>query len=431
VESTSVLVLSDSDAAAPEPFVSVMERDSAADYMTGRTLRAICLDRRDFRVALSDARWLRKRRNRFPVVALVDAEDVARAVDLLSAGVAEIVVRDAGAPQSILARLETLDRRRAGRPEGDALGHVIAKSPAMRHCLELVARAQGSDATVLLQGETGTGKEVLARAIHEGSARSAGPFVAINCAAFPETLLESELFGHERGAFTGAARAKRGHFEQANDGSLFLDEIGETTLAFQVKLLRVLQEGVVRPLGATRECKVNARIVAATNRDLQHEVEVGRFRRDLYYRLNVFPISLPPLRARLEDVVPLAEHFLRARRTPTGPAVIAPDAARLLETYGWPGNVRELENEIARVLASANGEHEITASALSPRIQGTGPALPPDPGGETLRETLGRFEAWVLRRALEKNGQRRNATARALGITRECLYKKLKRYGMQ
>jgi transcriptional regulator with PAS, ATPase and Fis domain len=430
VDSTSVLVLSDSDAAAPEPFVSVMERDSAADYLTGRTLRAICLDRRDVRVALSDARWLRKRRNRFPVVALVDAEDVPRAVDVLSAGVAEIVIRDHRAPQSILARLETLDRRRARRPEADALGHVIARSPAMRHCLELVARAQGSEATVLLQGETGTGKEVLARAIHEG-ARSAGPFVAINCAAFPETLLESELFGHERGAFTGAARAKRGHFEQANDGSLFLDEIGETTLAFQVKLLRVLQEGVVRPLGATRECKVNARIIAATNRDLLHEVEVGRFRRDLYYRLNVFPISLPPLRARPEDVLPLAEHFLRARRPSAGPAVIAPDAAPLLETYAWPGNVRELENEIARVLAGASGENEITASALSPRIRGTGPALPPDPGGETLRETLGRFEAWVLRRALEKNGQRRNATARALGITRECLYKKLKRYGMQ
>jgi transcriptional regulator with PAS, ATPase and Fis domain len=434
MEDPRILVMADGDDAAAargEPFVAVCDRERAADYLVGRRFRAICLDRGDVGLALADARWLRQRRNRAPVIALVDPAEVGRAVELLAAGVAEIVVRDEQAKSSVLARLESLDGRRAEPVRPDALQGIVAKSPAMRACLELVRRAQRSEATVLLQGETGTGKEVLARAIHAGSRRAGGPFVAINCAAFPETLLESELFGYDRGAFTGAVRPRSGHFEQANDGTLFLDEIGETSLGFQVKLLRALQEGVVRPLGASREVKTNARIVAATNRDLLHTVETGGFRRDLYYRLNVFPISLPPLRARIEDVVPLAQRFLDARRGEEGPERIAPDAARLLETYAWPGNVRELENEMARLVANACGEPEVTARALSPQIQGLGPALPPDPGGETLRETMARLEAWVLRRALEKHGQRRIATARSLGVTRECLYKKLRRYGMQ
>lgn len=301
----------------------------------------------------------------------------------------------------------------------------------MRACLERVEKAQRSEATVLLQGETGTGKDVLARMIHAGGRRAKGPFVAINCAAFPETLLESELFGYERGAFTGAHRSKRGHFEQANGGTLFLDEVGETSLGSQVKLLRVLQEGKVRPLGSNREHKVDARIVAASNRDLLHAVGTESFRRDLFYRLDVLPISLPPLRARVEDIVPLVQSFLARSGRPHAPKTIAPDAARLLETYAWPGNVRELENEAARIVANANGEPEVTARMLSPQIQGMAPVLSPDIGSETLRETMARFEAWALHCALEKHGGRRIATARSLGVTRECLYKKLRRYGMQ
>ncbi len=301
----------------------------------------------------------------------------------------------------------------------------------MRACLGLVEKAQRSEATVLLQGETGTGKDVLGRVIHAGGRRAKGPFVAINCSAFPETLLESELFGYERGAFTGAHRSKRGHFEQANGGTLLLDEIGETSLGFQVKLLRALQEGSVRPLGSTREHKVDARILAATNRDLHHAVETGGFRRDLFYRLNVLPIMLPPLRARVEDVVPLIRDFLERFEGTNAPKTIADDAARLLETYAWPGNVRELENEVARIVANTNGEPEVTARMLSPEIQGMAPALPSDARGETLRQTMARFEAWVLRCALDRHAGRRIATARSLGITRECLYKKLRRYGMQ
>jgi transcriptional regulator with PAS, ATPase and Fis domain len=382
--------------------------------------------------ARADAGWLRRRRNRLPVVALVDAGQVDRAVELLAAGVAEIIVRGEDGCGSVLSRLQSLSRRgdRAGsRPEGT--DHIVAESPAMRVCLELVDKARQSDATVLLQGETGTGKEVLARALHAGSRRARGSFVAINCAAFPETLLESELFGHERGAFTGAERAKRGHFAQANRGTLFLDEIGETSLGFQVKLLRALQEGTVRALGATRETRVDVRVIAATNRDLAHLVEAGQFRRDLYYRLNVFPIALPPLRARSGDVARLAGTFLATHAESGSPRDLTADALRLLETYAWPGNVRELRNEIERVVASHPGEPEISASMLSLEIQGIGSALPPDPGGETLRETMRRLEVWVLRRALERHRGRRVATARALGITREALYKKLKRYGLQ
>jgi transcriptional regulator with PAS, ATPase and Fis domain len=301
----------------------------------------------------------------------------------------------------------------------------------MRACLELVRKAQRSDATVLLLGETGTGKEVLARTVHEGGRRARGPFVAINCAAFPETLLESELFGHDRGAFTGASRARPGHFVQANGGTLFLDEIGETTLGFQVKLLRALQEGKVRPLGADREQPVDARIVAATNRELESEVEHGRFRRDLFFRLNVFPISLPPLRARAEDVVPLVLHFLERSRSLTTLRTVAADARHLLETYPWPGNVRELENEVSRIVTHAESGTEITARMLSPRLRGGAPDLPRPSAHETLREAVARFESWYLKHALERNQDRRIATARELGITRECLYKKLRRYGMQ
>ena len=410
--------------------VVVASREEAAEHLAHGCWRAVCLDRGDVERALSDARWLRRRRNRLPVLAWVDTGQLGRTADLLAVGVEEIIVRDAGGPRSLLARLDALDSRPAHPARPVAAEGVTAKSPAMRACLGLVEKAQRSESTVLLQGETGTGKDVLARVIHAGGRRVRGPFVAINCSAFPETLLESELFGYERGAFTGANRSKRGHFEQANRGTLLLDEIGETSLGFQVKLLRVIQEGTVRPLGSTREHKVDARILAATNRDLLHAVETGSFRRDLYYRLNVLPIELPPLRARLEDIVPLAQGFLERSPGASLPKAISPDAARLLETYAWPGNVRELENEVARIVAHANGEPEVTARMLSSQIQGMAPALPSDARAETLRQTMARFEAWVLRCALERHGQRRIATARTLGITRECLYKKLRRYGM-
>ena len=426
-----VLVLSDDPERAGEEAVGVASREAAAEVLASGGARAICLDRHELGQALADANWLRRRRNRLPVVAVVGAEQVGDAVELLTLGVLELVVRGPGALRDVLDRLETLEGGQGAAKRPAAAERVVARSPAMRSCLQRVEKAQRTDATVLIQGETGTGKEVVARVIHDGGRRRAGSFVAVNCAAFPETLLESELFGYERGAFTGAHRAKRGLFCEASGGTLFLDEIGETAPGFQVKLLRVLQEGIVRPLGATRETKVDLRILAASNRDLLQELETGRFRRDLFYRLNVFPIHLPPLRGRPDDVVPLLERFLAASDDPRAPGRVAPDAARLLEAYSWPGNVRELENEVSRLIASSAGEPEVTARMLSPEIQGLAGALPPDGGAETLRETMARLETWVLRRALERHAGRRIATARSLGITREALYKKLKRFGMQ
>ena len=423
-----VLFLSDQSSAGGG---LVADRDDAALALDTRGYRAICLDRGRVESALADARWLRRRRNRLPVIALVDTRDVERAAELFACGVQEIVVRDASSDASLRARIAGLVAPRVPPRPIAAADAIAARSPAMRACLELVRKAQRSDATVLLLGETGTGKEVLARSIHAGGRRARGPFVAINCAAFPETLLESELFGHDRGAFTGANRARAGHFVQANGGTLFLDEIGETSLGFQVKLLRALQEGMVRPLGADREQPVDARIVAATNRDLEREVEAGRFRRDLFFRLNVFPISLPPLRARPEDIVPLVQQFLARSREATELCAVAADARRLLETYPWPGNVRELENEVARIVTHAEGGPEITARMLSPRLRGGAPPLPEADTSKRLRDAVARFEAWYLSHALERNQNRRIVTAKELGITRECLYKKLRRYGLQ
>ena len=308
---------------------------------------------------------------------------------------------------------------------------MLGQAPAMQEVFRAIGRLSPSGATVLITGESGTGKELVARALHRHSPRAAGPFVAINTAAIPKDLLESELFGHDRGAFTGAQTARRGRFEQAEGGTLFLDEIGDMPLALQVKLLRASEERAIRPVGTSETVPVDVRIVAATNRDLAHEVDCSRFRRDLYFRLNVFPIALPPLRSRTEDIVPLVLQFLASSPDATGLRQVAADARRLLETYPWPGNVRELENEVARIVTHAEGGGEITARMLSPQLRGVAPGLPRDVQSETLRDAVARFESWYLSRSLERNANRRLVTARELGITRECLYKKLRRYGLQ
>jgi transcriptional regulator with GAF, ATPase, and Fis domain len=274
------------------------------------------------------------------VVALVDTRDVERAAELFASGVQEIVVRDASSAVSLRSRIEGLVAPRVPARPVAAADAIAARSPAMRACLELVRKAQRSDATVLLLGETGTGKEVLARSIHAGGRRTRGPFVAINCAAFPETLLESELFGHDRGAFTGASRARAGHFVAANGGTIFLVEIGETSLVSQVKLLLALQEGTVRPLGADRG-NPSMRIVAATSATSSARSKPTASAR-LFFRLNVFPISLPPLRPcrghrPAGGPVPRAEPSDRAVRGRVGRAPSARDLS-------WPGNVRGLEN---------------------------------------------------------------------------------------
>jgi two-component system response regulator HupR/HoxA len=369
------------------------------------------------------------------LIALVTAVHATAREQLRGAGADEVVV----VHQDRLS-LADLERRTVrttpgavSRPHDGGIDGIVAESTAMRQTLALIERARGTQATVLLTGETGTGKEVLAHAIHRGSDRGAKDFVAVNCAAFPDTLLESELFGHVRGAFTGADRDKKGLFEEADGGVLFLDEVGETSAGLQAKLLRALQEREVRPVGGSRTRGVNVRLLAATNRDLQLEVRGGRFREDLFYRLAVFPVPVPPLRRRREDVLPLARHFLqqigRGERKPG--CRLSREAEELLVAHAWPGNVRELENEMQRCVALAEPGAVISPALLSERIAGAlQPLSAASRRGETLREALERVEAWLIRRCLTQNDGRRTVTARQLGVTREGLYKKMKRLGI-
>jgi transcriptional regulator with PAS, ATPase and Fis domain len=310
---------------------------------------------------------------------------------------------------------------------------LVSKSPAMQSVFELAKVAARSPSTILVLGESGSGKEVLARAIHAESPRAAGPFVAVSCAALTESLLESELFGHKKGAFTGADADKKGLFELADAGTMFLDEIGEMPIALQSKLLRVLQEGEIRPLGSGQTKSVDVRIVAATNRKLEDEVKAGRFRQDLYYRLQVFPIRLPPLRERRDDIPTLGNHFLKRYAAEMGKHVsgFSQQAMELLMSYAWPGNVRELENEVQRLVIQAEPGGYVMPQDLSPRIrnvEGLLEKIRPPKG--TLKEMIEHIEKWLLIEALREHGNNKSATAKDLGITREGLHKKLKGYGI-
>jgi DNA-binding NtrC family response regulator len=318
-------------------------------------------------------------------------------------------------------------RREVARPYG--LENIVGKSTSMQEIFGLVTRLAGSTASVLVTGESGTGKELVARAIHYNSPRAKKPFVAVNVAAIPETLVESELFGYKRGAFTDARSDHAGLFVEADGGTIFLDEIGELSPPLQAKLLRVLQERELRPLGATRSEKIDVRVVAATNRDLEVRLRAGQFREDLYYRLNVIHIALPPLRARAEDIVPLAEHFLAAarRRAVSGSArSIGPAAAKALLAYPWPGNVRELENVIERAVALCDSE-VVGIEDLPPQIKerrSTDMLAAAIARGMTLAE----LEREYIERVLASEGGNKTRAAARLGLDRKTLYRKLEEY---
>jgi len=335
--------------------------------------------------------------------------ELARVRDALRATEAKLKVR-----RSELTRLQ-IEEEHPG---------VIARSPGMRRAFDLACRVARVDSTVLLTGESGVGKEVLAHVIHERSGRSGGPFVAINGAALPESLLESELFGHVRGAFSGATSDRPGLFEAANGGTLFLDEIGEVPLGLQAKLLRALQEREVRRLGENRSRKIDVRVVAATNRDLARDVETGHFRKDLYFRLRVIEIPIPPLRERPEDVLPLAKALLvdAARRTGAKVMGFTPEAARLLLRHPWPGNVRELANAVERAAVLADGAR-VDAEDLPDEI--ARPARGSGASGDTLADVE---RAHVLAILGEEKGHREKA-AKRLGIGVATLYRKLKEWG--
>lgn len=312
-----------------------------------------------------------------------------------------------------------------------SFGNIVSRSARMREVFQLIEKVSAVRSSILILGESGTGKELVARAIHYNGVRRAGPFVAVNCGAIPESLLESELFGHLRGAFTDAVADRRGLFEEAHGGTLFLDEIGEMPLSLQVKLLRVLQEGEVRRLGGAKPVQVDVRVVSATAKDLPAEVAAGRFREDLYFRLNVVGITLPPLRERIEDVPLLVDHFLGKHGMEVGKSGVraTPEALKLLMGYGWPGNVRELENCIERGLILCDGA-TLDAASLPPALRS--PAVPSLVGDSLSIKRAEEFlEREYIRRALERTGGNRTHAARLLEISHRALLYKLKEYGME
>jgi len=313
---------------------------------------------------------------------------------------------------------------------------IVGDTPAMRAVFQLVEKVAPTDASVYIHGESGTGKELVARAIHARSKRASGPFVKVNCGALTETLLESELFGHERGAFTGAIKRKLGRFELADKGTLFLDEIGDVTPGLQLKLLRVLQEREFERVGGEETIKVDVRVLSATHRDIAAEVAAGRFREDLYYRLHVVPCEVPPLRERKDDIPRLVAHFIAKLGPRTNAAIdlkkgITDGALARLGLYGWPGNVRELENVIEQALVFAEGT-AIEVGALPASVRG---GLPENalalPGGEmSLPALLEDLERQLIERAYDKSGGVKTETARLLGIKTSALYYKLEKYGI-
>jgi transcriptional regulator with PAS, ATPase and Fis domain len=335
------------------------------------------------------------------------------------------------APSAVIRRAPQL----SSTPDVDrpvSMKNVIGNAPGFVELYAMVDRVAHSQCTVLITGESGTGKELVAKAVHEASGRASKPFVAVNCGAIPEALLESELFGHVRGAFTGAHATKLGRVQMAQGGTLFLDEIGELPLALQVKLLRLLQAHDFSPVGDTRTMKADVRIVAATNIDLESAVAGGKFREDLFYRLNVIHLAIPALREREGDVEPLVEHFLKLAmdRCCREGMTVSPTAMRLLESWQWPGNVRELENTIERAVILCRGT-EIEPGDLPSRVRGLGTekrmgsALPD--AGVDLRDAVESFENGLIRQALDRTGWNKNQAARLLGLNRTTLVEMIKR----
>jgi two-component system, NtrC family, response regulator AtoC len=314
------------------------------------------------------------------------------------------------------------------------LSRLVGSSPLMLEVYKLVARVSSGKSTVLVEGESGTGKELIARAIHANSLRRERSFVPVNCAALPDTLLESELFGHEKGAFTGAIGLKKGLFEAAHEGTIFLDEIGDVGAALQVKLLRVIQEQEVRRVGGTASTKVDARIIAATNRDLSQLVREGKFREDLFYRLNVVRIVMPPLRERREDIPMLAHHFLQKVSSENGPVIrgFIPDTMAILQRYHWPGNVRELENVIERAASLTHGPllHPDDLPDSVRQAPSNSLELPELPGHDGELISLDELEKRYLVRVLKESGHNKVRAAKILGIDRRTLYRMADRFGL-
>ncbi len=420
--------------------VAAMCIDEKEAVQSHRPDAVLALGQREPGEALALIRRLCTLRPGLPVVLVLasEAAESARVTDRATRAGAFAIVSQGSDQQALVLALDRAIEHRALRREVRRLARAVSREPQtallgnsrqMRRVEAMLEPAATSDVAVLITGESGTGKEVAARALHRRGRHAAGPFVAVNLAAVPDGLLESELFGHARGAFTDARTARKGLFVQADSGTLFLDEIGELARSVQAKLLRALQERVVRPVGSDREVPFSARIVAATNQDLEARVRAGQFREDLFYRLAVIHLELPPLRERGADILLLANHMLDRITSRTGKPVrgIAPDAARLLLAWRWPGNVRELENVLERAVALTSGQ-EITADDLPHRLQGVAPSvLPPSDTPVEDLVSMQVIESRYIQQVLEAVGHNKARAARVLGFDRKTLYRKLER----
>lgn len=370
-----------------------------------------------------------------PVIMLTAYSDVQDAVNAIRGGAWDYLTKPPDFGQLAATLRNAAEKIKSDDSPPENKPGLLGTSPAIQELVKMISTIAPSEGTVLITGESGTGKELAARATHQASRRNKGPFVAINCGAMTESLLESELFGHEKGAFTGADRKHEGIFSRAAGGTIFLDEVGEMPLSMQVKLLRVLQEREVLSVGGTKPMPIDCRVIAATNRDLAEEVKAGRFREDLFYRLNVLTLHMPPLAERKEDIPALAEHFARrfAAVNHKQFTSITPAALRRLQAWSWPGNVRELENVMERAAILMPGEiideRELPERLLTTAIGNYAPAgKTPDTSQEAPFGTLEEIERRVILKTLERFGNNKSETARALGITRKTLHAKLNRY---
>lgn len=441
-----ILVVDDEARMAGLIKMELEEHDHTVSTASDGAMALELVDRYDFDLVLTDLRMpgmdgltlLRSVREKSPETAVVLMTAYASAQTAVSAmkeGAYDYLIKPFEMDE-LLIMVERIDSRRRLVLENVQLREnlgtgevtILGESAAMRDVFELVGKVADQDTTVLIEGETGTGKELIARSIHATSHRAGSPFVVVNCAAIPDTLIESELFGHEKGAFTGADRKRLGRFELADGGTVFLDEVSELTGQAQVKLLRVLQERSLERLGGSGTINVDVRVLAATNRNLQEQISRGEFRKDLYYRLNVFPILLPPLRERAEDIPLLAGHFASSLQA----GGVAPDAVKILQEYGWPGNVRELENVIERAAILAGPGQEITARFIShleaiPVHREDAPRVTIPEGGVDIED----LEKQHILEALRKAGGNKSEAARLLHMTRRRLYSRMQHHDIE
>lgn len=423
--------------------------DTAIAAVREQAFDAVLTDVRMARVdGIGTLRGILEYNPALPVILMTAYSSVETAVDALRLGAYDYLIKPLDFDQlrrTLERALEhsrlsvenrELRRQLSAASSGPGGPGILGRSKAMRDMLHILDTVAPTEATVLITGESGTGKELVARALHEGSPRASAPLVTVNCAALAENLLESELFGHEKGSFTGAERRREGRFVQANGGTLFLDEIGEMPLQLQAKLLRALQEGEVQRVGSDTPITVNVRILAATNRDLKAEVQERRFREDLYFRLNVISIDVPPLRQRGEDIPLLAAHFLQrfAARNRKNLKGFSPQALDAMLRYPWPGNVRELENAVERAVIMSTGDL-ITERQLPLSLGGTPPipTAPTEaaPNGELSGLPLDELERRAITQTLRDADDNKSEAARRLGITRATLHNKLKKYGLE